>query len=242
MSLVANARAAFGGDRAGSRALAWHAIGSPLPFAHYGISTAAGTFRVQLETIRDRVVPLDLVSDGIALTFDDGYADFADTVLPLLLEMRLSATVFLTTAFVKQGRPLYLSLSDLRAIAGTPGLRIGSHGVTHCRLTGCDDQRLRSELRDSRHMLEEWSGQEVTAVAYPHGDVDLRVRDAAEEAGYRLGCTTRFGTNSPTRDRLLLCRAEIISSDSPRDFHNKAAGHWDDWGLRHRDAAAKGMR
>ena len=67
--------------------------------------------------------------------------------------------------------------------------------------------------------------------------VDRRVRDAALEAGYLIGCTTRFGINDPSRDSMLQLRTEIIASDSHRDFRRKVAGAWDWYALRQPDVA-----
>ncbi len=237
-SCLAALRSAATLPAGGLRIVSYHAVGTELPFAHYGISIDAGSWREQILLMKQDVVPLRPGSSGVALTFDDGYADLLTNVIPLLVELSLPVTLFLTVDHVRTGAPLYLRRDDVASLAALPNVTIGAHGVSHRRLTSCSDADLERELVESRKLLEDWTQREITALAYPHGAVDRRVRDAAEAAGYRIGCTTRFGLNREARDPLLLCRTEIIASDSPRDVERKLAGAWDWWAWRHRDPAS----
>jgi peptidoglycan/xylan/chitin deacetylase (PgdA/CDA1 family) len=163
----------------------------------------------------------------LALTFDDGYADFLHNALGILRARGLAASVFITTAFASGDDSLYLHREEIVALSRDPRIEIGSHGVTHRRLTECNDLDLRNELRDSRDRLEEWIGRPVRTLAYPHGAVDARVRDAAEAAGYEAACTSRFGVNGGGTDPLLLRRNEIVAADLPRVVRQKADGYCD---------------
>jgi peptidoglycan/xylan/chitin deacetylase (PgdA/CDA1 family) len=163
----------------------------------------------------------------VAVTFDDGYRDTLAVAAPILLKHKIPFTVFVTTAFVRSGSSLYLTPAELRELADLPGVTIGSHGMTHIRLAECDDHTLWQELEGSRLTLEDMIGKPVTSIAYPHGSADLRVRDAARRAGYRIGVCSRSGINPPGRDPLLLCRTEVVAADSERVFLQKLQGAWD---------------
>ena len=78
-----------------------------------------------------------------------------------------------------------MSRADLGACAEHPLVTIGSHTVSHPRLTRCDDAALAAELEESRRLLEDWCGATVDLFAYPKGDYDLRVARAVRDAGYR---------------------------------------------------------
>ncbi len=66
------------------------------------------------------------------------------------MELGIPFTVFVHTDAVVQGQKGFLSAAEVRELAGLPGVQIGSHSVTHARLTGCDDRRLREGLSGSK--------------------------------------------------------------------------------------------
>jgi peptidoglycan/xylan/chitin deacetylase (PgdA/CDA1 family) len=219
----------------GLRIFLYHSVSSYLPNNYYGINVAETNFARQMN-ILSRISALSLTSlaealfrDGprVAITFDDGYKDNLHTAARILTELNIPFTVFVTTSFVRSGSPEYLTATELRELSSLPRVTIGSHGVTHCRLAECDAATLSRELRESRAILEDIIGRPVTAISYPHGSVSLRVRDAAGNAGYSIGCTSRFGNNNGNQDPLLLSRCEIVAQDTDRVFIEKLNGHWD---------------
>jgi peptidoglycan/xylan/chitin deacetylase (PgdA/CDA1 family) len=139
-----------------------------------------------------------------AVTFDDAFATVGSVALAVLRDLGVPATVFVPTAFpdthdrlvwpgMEQwqkgqhaGELRCLGWDELAALADL-GWEIGSHTVTHPRLTQVDDERLAAELSDSKDTIERRLGRPCTAVAYPYGDVDARVVAAAERAGYAAG-------------------------------------------------------
>ncbi len=231
----------------GLRVLMYHAIGtaalgdtlglfslSPERFRHHMVRLAAWK--------QGRVVEFDaaaLNGNGcrVAITFDDGYLDNLEVAAPILSELGLPFTVFVTSEFVRSGKAGFLYPSALRALAALPGAQIGSHGANHVALTQCDQATICNELTSSRHYLEDVLGREVRALAYPYGAADRRVRDAALAAGYQLGACSLAGINPPERDPLLLARTEVVSFDSDRVFAQKLHGDWDWYRWRTQDPA-----
>jgi peptidoglycan/xylan/chitin deacetylase (PgdA/CDA1 family) len=165
--------------------------------------------------------------EGIIVTFDDGYRDNLLIAAPILEKYHIPFTVFVSTAFIKDRGHLYLSPEELRELSKLPLVTIGSHGASHVPLTQCNDRDLHKELSSSKQYLEDLIGKEVTAVSYPHGAVDKRVRDAAESIGYELGASSYFGFNDVSVDLFMLRRICILSTDSPRVFAQKINGDWD---------------
>jgi peptidoglycan/xylan/chitin deacetylase (PgdA/CDA1 family) len=101
------------------------------------------------------------------------------------------------------------------------GFGIGSHTRTHPRLPDLDAAGKRREIRDSKTRLEDMIGGSVTAFAYPYGIFDEDARQAVEESGYRLACSTRSGFNGPDIDRYTLRRIEVFGSDNLWQFRQK---------------------
>jgi hypothetical protein len=214
------------------RILMYHAVGSQVPADLAGrYSLAPSLFATHVVSLGASCVsPFSEIREGttgVVLTFDDGFRDIMDVAAPLLEKANIPYTVFVTPDFATSGDPRYLCPGDLKILAAFPGAGIGAHGKSHCRLTECDDAELTSELRGSRAWLEDLLGREVDTMSYPHGAVDERVRDAVQDAGYRLAATSCFAPANCAEDPLRLARIDIWAQDSERVLRAKLDGYWD---------------
>ncbi|MBI5212494.1 MAG: polysaccharide deacetylase family protein [Nitrospirae bacterium] len=223
----------------GLRILLYHSVGTELPHDTYGISINSASFDrhmallkgmedIQINSMEGALG--DDKSCSIAVTFDDGYKDNLYVAAPILSGYGIPFTVFVTGDFIKGNVPFYLTPTELKALSLIEGVRVGSHGLTHRRLTQCSDKELWEELHGSRCYLEDVIGRPVTAISYPHGSVNRRVWETAREAGYEIGACSRFGVNSADCDNLLLRRTEIVAEDSERILFQKINGAWDWYG------------
>ena len=163
----------------------------------------------------------------ISLSFDDGYRDNLYCAAPILQQHGVPFTVFACAGFIQSKSDKYLSKTELRELASISGATIGSHGFSHTRLTELDANALRDELVTSKRFLEDVTGREINSLSYPHGAANKRVRDAAENAGYKLGACSRFDINRRSCDPLMLSRTDILGIDSIRVFNQKLRGDWD---------------
>jgi len=235
------------GRGAGLRILLYHSIGSRLRHDPYGISIDAALFERQMALLAGRR-DLRLVglrdwlpaSQGlqVAVTFDDGFKDNLYEAAPVLRRYAIPFTVFATPSLLESGSDEYLTPRELRELASFPQAAVGSHGATHRPLAACDNVTLEKELAGSRRYLEDLLGGPVSVIAYPHGSADLRVAQAARQAGYTIGLCSHRGMNDPLRDPMLLCRTEVLASDSERLFLQKLNGAWDWLGWTERDPAS----
>jgi peptidoglycan/xylan/chitin deacetylase (PgdA/CDA1 family) len=131
----------------------------------------------------------------VGLTFDDGYADFRTHVLPVLLRYGFGATVFVVAGLLGGAnewddpgprKPL-LTAGQIRTVAAA-GIEIGSHSLTHPRLSTVDSKRLGAEVSDSGAILADVLGHEVAGFCYPYGALGEREADAVGAAGYSYAC------------------------------------------------------
>lgn len=117
------------------------------------------------------------------LSFDDGFLDHYTTVFRLLLEHKMTATFFIPTSVVDSPgmitRPMVREMSDR-------GMTIGSHSVSHCRLSDCQPLEIWRELTESRAYLEDLTGRPCDQLAYPFGYHNELARNMARRAGYRM--------------------------------------------------------
>ncbi len=128
-----------------------------------------------IEVYKENVIPLkELVAKRepkkIAITFDDGLADVYTIAYPFLKERNLPFTIFVVSDFI--GKSGYLTKEQLMKMSQDPLITIGAHGVTHEILTKLDEEHRRIEIVESKKLLEEIIGKEVSDFAYSHGAYD----------------------------------------------------------------------
>jgi peptidoglycan/xylan/chitin deacetylase (PgdA/CDA1 family) len=85
---------------------------------------------------------------------------------------------------------LPMTVADVRALAASPLVTIGAHSHCHNILSQIPEAAVTESLRMSKTLLEEWTGQTVTDLAYPNGDCNDVVERCAIETGFRSGFTT----------------------------------------------------
>lgn len=134
----------------------------------------------------------------VGLTFDDGYRDFADTVVPLLRRHGFGATVYVVAGLLggrndwdpEGDRKELMTAAEVAAVRDA-GMEVGAHGMTHVRLDGSiDAAALAREVSASRHVLADLVGRQVTGFCYPYGAHDPRTVAAVAAAGYDHACAT----------------------------------------------------
>ncbi len=172
----------------------------------------------------------------LAITFDDAFASVIVHAHPVLAALKLPGTVFAPTRFISSGGPL--SWPGISHWSETPaaaelacmsweqlgelvesGWEIGSHTSTHPRLTTLDDPSLKDELESSRDAVARHLEVPCTTVAYPYGDVDQRVAEAARTAGYRAGAA--LSSRLERKDVLRFPRVGIYHGDHSWRFRLK---------------------
>jgi peptidoglycan/xylan/chitin deacetylase (PgdA/CDA1 family) len=193
----------------------------------------------------------------VAITFDDAYTSVHGIAAPLLDRLGWPATVFVPTAPLVDGTPLYWVGSDIQArhpVATAQlgwaeladlarrGWEIGSHSRTHRLLSRLDDAELTLELAGSREEITAAVGR-CDSVSYPWGEVDERVAVAARRIGYSAG--SGLAGQFTWSDELRLPRVAIAGDDGPYRFGLKSSRAF--WALRatplwHALDAARGLR
>lgn len=172
----------------------------------------------------------------VGLSFDDGYADFAEHALPVLKRYGFSATVYVIAGRLggdnewdPEGPRKPLMTAELVRQVAEAGIEIGSHGLRHVSLPKAPEAALAGEIAGSRRVLQDISGQDVPGFCYPYGDIDAPVVAGVRAAGYDYGCAI---WPSEHTGRQALPRTFIGESDSGPRLWAKGLRHWLTWNYR----------
>jgi peptidoglycan/xylan/chitin deacetylase (PgdA/CDA1 family) len=175
----------------------------------------------------------EALRDGgaVVLTFDDGTRDFYETVLPLLVECKLPALLYLATGVTEDpasiGLGPGLTWSMLDDAVATGLVTVGSHTHRHTNLSRASAAEAESEMRRSKELIEDHLGTACRHFAYPWGvgspAADTICRRLFETAALDAWRTNRWGAIDPHR----LGRTPILRSDGMAFFRMKVRGWLD---------------
>jgi peptidoglycan/xylan/chitin deacetylase (PgdA/CDA1 family) len=219
--------------------LMYHSVSDAPTTSTRALSVRPGMFGAQLCSLRRqgftgltfgemaqrRRTGQPLPARPIVLTFDDGYADLIEEALPRLIEHGFTATVFVTTGWLRDGGRhtaatapgRMLSWAQLAELSAA-GVEVAAHTHTHPQLDQISTARLHAELGDSKRLLEDRLGCPVRSLAYPYGYSSKRVRTVAREIGYLQAATVANATAASTCDPFRVPRLTIRRSTSSATF------------------------
>ena len=130
---------------------------------------------------------LPLPEKAVLLSFDDGYGGHYEHVYPLLKKYNFPATfsIYLDKLKGKTARSS-VTWEQLEELAADPLVTIAAHSISHPEdLRELPDDELRTEIFESKRILEERLDQEIDYFTYPAGHSDERVEQLVAEAGFK---------------------------------------------------------
>ncbi len=225
--------------------LLYHQVGpEPKPGANPSCFCNIDRFRAQMQYLRESeysIIGLRqayeclyvdntiLPQPAVVLTFDDGDISFYEVVAPILQTFAYPAVVFAVPGLLGQrtdwiklpcARVPVMSASQLRSVHAL-GFEVGSHSLTHQRLSRLSNAQMVSEIRDSKEHLEAILEDEVYSFAYPHGDHSDAVTEAVRASGYRCAVTCQPGDAGATASPYEIPREYITFEDDLMKFKSK---------------------
>jgi len=135
-----------------------------------------------LETLLD-----NKVTQGIALTFDDGMLSVFTHAMPIIRDFKIPAHLFLTTGCIggdnywpsqPKSAPKFQMMNwDQIEACQAAGIFIDAHTRTHPNLIQLNDQELEEEFVRCDDIIERRLGRKPNYFAYPYGIHNKRIRE-----------------------------------------------------------------
>jgi peptidoglycan/xylan/chitin deacetylase (PgdA/CDA1 family) len=207
------------------------------------IELSADVFERHLVALseRERVITIDDALDrregGVVVSFDDGYRDFHDRVVPLLARHRVPAILYLATGLIADGAPAdrdVLTWGNLREAVDTGLVTIGAHTHGHVDLSSATEELAEEEMRRSKELVEDRLGVACRHFAYPwavgSAAADRVARRLFDSAALDAWKTNRRGRIDPHR----LGRTPVLRSDGTAFFSARVRGRLDGEALAYR--------
>jgi len=107
-----------------------------------------------------------------------------------------------------------LTIDEVRHLARSPLVSLGSHSVGHPSLPRCDSAQLDDELYASKKSIEGWTGRPVKTFAYPRNEFDGREKDALRRNGYELAVTVEERAYCYAEDDAYYVPRVVVGEDS----------------------------
>jgi peptidoglycan/xylan/chitin deacetylase (PgdA/CDA1 family) len=184
-----------------------------------------------------QVVPLERLpdlpgdQDAVAVTFDDGFRNFATEAAPALRDAGLPVTLFVVSDHLGTndwgGHPApgiptlplldWVELGRLTEL----GVTLGAHTRHHPRLSRLDSSRLEDEIGGSAGKIRDETGQAPRTFAYPYGDFSPEAV-AVTSRHYGMACTTELRPIGTEERMYLLPRLDM--------FYYREPGTLEAWG------------
>ncbi|MCA9608122.1 MAG: polysaccharide deacetylase family protein [Myxococcales bacterium] len=228
------------------RVLTYHRIGHE---AREPFCVTPDGFEAQMRFLSERRLATDLdgirafvagrapLPDGACLvTIDDGCVSTLTEALPILRRWGVPAVAFVSSNLVgldaKRLPERYLRWEELREVADSGFIEIGSHAHSHVSLGALAPDEAAEEARKSKALLEEHLGREVRSFAYPFGtykDFDAVTERALADAGYTIAFNSMHGVVRAGMDPISLPRIKIEGGEGLMMFRMLSGGGMDAW-------------
>lgn len=168
----------------------------------------------------------NLAGNEIAITFDDGFSDFHDIVLPLITKLGIPVTLFIPSKILEIDKETSLKFAknkigiekdllnknQIEEINRSGIVNLQSHSHNHCDFGVETLKILKKELLMSKNIIEKTTGKTVDILAYPYGDIfntSDHALHALSEANFNFAATIVPGFNHSYSKNYVLKRDSL---------------------------------
>ena len=235
-SALAVMAAALAPSYAGVPVFMYHHVNDTHPAGRIplGLTLPTSAFEEQLRYLAEHRIATLAAADLVAalaggerpqraavLTFDDGYADAATVVTPLLRRYGARATFFVNAGTI--GLRNHVTYRDLRAMLAA-GNEIGAHGMHHLDLTELNRGAQLHEAGDCADRIERYAGVRPVSYAYASGAYNATTLEVMREIGMQSAWTEHPGRARDLKEPYEMPRLRVARTTTIREFATLLGG------------------
>ena len=128
----------------------------------------------------------------VGITVDDAYLSVFTEAWPRFKKAGLPFTLFVATDPVDRKYSRYMTWAQMREMSQDPLVTIGSQTASHLHMIDASTDAIAADLKKSNGQFKKELGHVPNLIAYPYGEFDAHVVEAAKQAGFVGG----FGQHS----------------------------------------------
>ncbi|MGY5451296.1 polysaccharide deacetylase family protein [Agarivorans sp. MS3-6] len=173
----------------------------------------------------------------IILTFDDGYQDNFDLLLPLLKKYQFKAVIYAVTGTdhnrwdvehptKPDQRFELMSHQTMRQIDQSGYVEIGGHTLNHPKLAELSEVEQQQEIEQNKAELEGLLGRKLSTFAYPYGNHNDKTKQLAKQAAYTYTVATDSGPVGMHQDLQQIRRIVMFPSTTKFGLWRKIKGNY----------------
>lgn len=168
----------------------------------------------------------DIPRKAVVIIFDDSFEDIYFNAFPILKKYGFPATVFTVTDFIGKGQRnestgvifKTLNWEQIKEMHDSGLIDFEPHTCSHRELTKISPDEAKSEILNSRKIIEEALRKSCKFFAYPRGKYNQGIIDILKENNFLAALTVNPGRARKNSDLLELPRQSIDSATGKLQF------------------------
>lgn len=173
---------------------------------------------------------IDLNKKQVLLTFDDGYVNNKDLLIPLLVKYNFKATIFIPFKFIGNNDDWWtksqqiMSFEDLKSL-NQKYIKLGWHSYSHLNFKYATIDKIKLDFENSFKVINENKLDVSPIFAYPYGgfskDLETQKKVVDLMKKYNIKMAFRIGNKLnllPLKNMFLVKRIDIKGTDSFKVF------------------------
>lgn len=211
-------------DETCPRVLMYHSINESVAGISPDLVVKPSNFEAQLQYLSkdgytfytiSELVESNPAGKAVALTFDDGFRDNFTEMFPILQRYNAKATIYLAPAIEGIER---LDQEQIHIMRDSGLVEFGAHTMHHVNLDKAEPETAIIEISESKAVVEQLTGLDCKAFAYPFGRYNDETVTLVERTGLSSAVTVKKGIEH-VHDPYRIKRISVLGSTNSLQFH-----------------------